>query len=61
MSGGYAMIKTEDDSKSPFIDEVNKRLGDYWVANQGRERNIENVMFEVLAEMYDKLNPKPND
>lgn len=50
-SGGY--IKIKSDIESNFVDEVNKKLRDYWVST-GRERNIENVMFEVLAEQYDK-------
>lgn len=50
-SGGY--IKIKSDVESNFVDEVNKKLRYYWVST-GRERNIENVMFEVLAEQYDK-------
>jgi hypothetical protein len=50
-SGGY--IKIKSDVESNFVDEVNKKLRDYWVST-GRERNIENAMFEVLAEQYDK-------
>lgn len=50
-SGGYTKITSDEPSK--FVDEVNKRLGDYWVST-GRERNIENVMFEVLADLYDE-------
>lgn len=58
-SGRY--IKIKSDVESNFVDEVNKKLRDYWVST-GRERNIENVMFEVLAEQYDKnLSIKENE
>lgn len=51
-SGGYAKIKAN--RYSAFVDAVNEKLGNYW-AKTGRERNIENVMFEVLAEKYDDI------
>lgn len=52
-SGGYTKLKS--DTQSDFIDNVNKKLSAYWVLT-GRERNIENAMFEVLAEKYDEKN-----
>ena len=54
LTGGYIKIKANRDSK--FVDAVNEKLGNYWVST-GKERNMENVMFEVLAEAYDNLTP----
>lgn len=58
ITGGNVRLKAVIDGKyikSSFIDKVNEKLDDYWVLT-GRERNIKEVVFEVLAEDYDKRN-----
>ncbi len=44
--------KLEGDN--PFAKAVNKIMSEYWVST-GRERTIETVMIEVLADFYNEF------